>query len=125
MAADGWFATGTDYRSARSRQESARSEVQKPKACDRAAASGERICSTSKIPPKWARRTKGCSMPCCPFSHLCAGISAGDFQEALAAPLGKEAPNLFQAAGDRSASRANGWTHIDDGGSAISSCAPI
>jgi hypothetical protein len=33
-------------------------EVQKPKARDRAVASGERIRFTSKILPKWARRTK-------------------------------------------------------------------
>src|SRR5271163_1207915 len=33
-------------------------EVQKPKARDRAAASGERIRFTSNILPKWARRTK-------------------------------------------------------------------
>ena len=33
-------------------------EVQRPKARDRAAASGERIRFTSNILPKWARRTK-------------------------------------------------------------------
>ena len=32
-------------------------------------------------------------MPCCRFSNL-RGISTGDFQEALAALLGPEAPNL-------------------------------
>ena len=35
-----------------------RVEVQKPKARDRAVASGERIRFTSNILPKWARRTK-------------------------------------------------------------------
>src|ERR1700692_1863541 len=33
-------------------------EVQKPKARDRAVASGERLRFTSKILPKWARRNK-------------------------------------------------------------------
>ena len=47
-------------------------EVQKPKARDRAAASGERIRFTSNILPKWARRTKSLDA-FCPFS-ICAGF---------------------------------------------------
>jgi transposase-like protein len=70
-------------------------EVQKPKARDRAVASGERIRFTSKILPKWARRTKSLDA-LLPVLYL-RGISAGDFQEALAALLGKDAPNLSAA----------------------------
>ena len=70
-------------------------EVQKPKARDRGAASGERIRFTSNILPKWARRTKSLDA-LLPVLYL-RGISAGDFQEALAALLGKDAPNLSPA----------------------------
>ena len=70
-------------------------EVQKPKARDRAAASSERIRFTSNILPKWARRTKSLDA-LLPVLYL-RGISAGDFQEALAALLGKDAPNLSAA----------------------------
>ena len=69
-------------------------EVQKPKARDRAA-SGERIRFTSNILLKWARRTKSLDA-LLPVLYL-RGISAGDFQEALAALLGKDAPNLSAA----------------------------
>src|ERR1700719_1077347 len=72
-------------------------EVQKPKARDRAAASGERIRFTSNLLPKWARRTKSLA-PLLPVLYL-RGISAGDFQEALAALLGKDAQPL--RGGDR------------------------
>jgi putative transposase len=70
-------------------------EVQKPKARDRAAASSERIRFTSNILPKWARRTKSLDA-LLPVLYL-RGISAGDFQETLAALLGKDAPNLSAA----------------------------
>ena len=70
-------------------------EVQKPKARDRAAASGARIRFSSNILPKWARRTKSLDA-LLPVLYL-RGISAGDFQEALAALLGKDAPNLSAA----------------------------
>ena len=50
---------------------------------------------TSNILPKWARRTKSLDA-LLPVLYL-RGISAGDFQEALAALLGKEAPNLSAA----------------------------
>jgi transposase-like protein len=70
-------------------------EVQKPKARDRGAASEARIRFTSNILPKWARRTKRLDA-LLPVLYL-RGISAGDFQEALAALLGKDAPNLSPA----------------------------
>src|SRR5580692_1535776 len=72
-------------------------EVQKPKARDRAAASGERLRFSSNILPKWARRTKSLDA-LLPVLYL-RGISAGDFQEALAALLGKDAQPL--RGGDR------------------------
>ena len=60
---------------------------------DEAAASDdERITFTSAILPKWARRTKSLDA-LLPVLYL-RGISTGDFQEALAALLGKDAPNL-------------------------------
>ena len=70
-------------------------EVQKPKARDRGAAAGARIRFTSNILPQWARRTKSLDA-LLPVLYL-RGISAGDFQEALAALLGKDAPNLSAA----------------------------
>jgi transposase-like protein len=69
-------------------------EVQKPKARDRGATAGGRIRFTSNILPKWARRTKSLDA-LLPVLYL-RGISAGDFQEALAALIGK-APNLSAA----------------------------
>ncbi|HZZ23312.1 MAG TPA: transposase [Roseiarcus sp.] len=87
-------------------------EVQKPKARDRAA-SGERIRFTSNILPKWARRTKSLDA-LLPVLYL-RGISAGDFQEALAALLGKDAPNLSAAV----IARLKSETNIGDGRSAI------
>ena len=70
-------------------------EVQKPKARDRGATAGARIRFTSNILPKWARRTKSLDA-LLPVLYL-RGISTGDFQEALAALLGKDAPNLSAA----------------------------
>ena len=49
--------------------------MQKPKARDRAAASGERLRFTSNILPKWARRTKSLDA-LLPVLYL-RGISAG------------------------------------------------
>ena len=69
--------------------------MQRPKARDRAAASGERVRFTSNILPKWARRTRSLDA-LLPVLYL-RGISAGDFQEALAALLGNAAPNLSAA----------------------------
>src|SRR3954463_9923566 len=52
----------------------------------------ERIRFTSTLLPKWARRTRSLDA-LLPVLYL-RGISTGDFQEALAALLGKDAPNL-------------------------------
>jgi transposase-like protein len=60
-----------------------------------AASAGERIRFTSAILPLWARRTKSLDA-LLPVLYL-RGISTGDFQEALAALLGKDAPNLSPA----------------------------
>ena len=71
-----------------------RVEVAKPKARDRGATPGaERIRYSSAILPKWARRTKSLDV-LLPALYL-RGVSTGDFQEVLAALLGKDAPNLL------------------------------
>ncbi|MGH6728987.1 MAG: IS256 family transposase [Sphingomicrobium sp.] len=71
-------------------------EVARVKIRDRAVAgAGERIRFTSAILPLWARRTKSLDA-LLPVLYL-RGISTGDFQEALAALLGLEAPNLSPA----------------------------
>ncbi|MGX9431866.1 IS256 family transposase, partial [Bradyrhizobium sp. LeoA1S1] len=69
-------------------------EVRRAKVRDRGLeASGEdRITFTSAILPRWARRTKSLDA-LLPVLYL-RGISSGDFQEALGALLGKDAPNL-------------------------------
>ena len=71
-------------------------EVERVKIRDRGAASdGERIRFTSAILPLWARRTKSLDA-LLPVLYL-RGISTGDFQPALAALLGQDAPNLSPA----------------------------
>ena len=68
-------------------------EVRRAKVRDRGADDdGERIRFTSAILPRWARRTKSLDA-LLPILYL-RGVSTGDFQEALSALLGKEAPNL-------------------------------
>jgi len=68
-------------------------EVQRVKVRDRAPAeTDERVRFTSQILPRWARRTRSLEA-LLPVLYL-RGVSTGDFQEALAALLGKEAPNL-------------------------------
>ena len=52
----------------------------------------ERIRFTSAILPRWARRTRSLDA-LLPILYL-RGLSMGDFREALAALLGKDAPNL-------------------------------
>ena len=52
----------------------------------------ERIRFTSAILPRWARRTRSLDA-LLPILYL-RGVSMGDFQEALGALLGKDAPNL-------------------------------
>jgi putative transposase len=68
-------------------------EVRRVKLRDRGAAGrGERIRFTSAILPRWARRTPSLDA-LLPILYL-RGVSAGGFQEALAALLGRGAPNL-------------------------------
>jgi len=67
--------------------------VSRVKIRDRGAAtSQERVRFSSSILPKWARRTRSLDA-LLPVLYL-RGISTGDFQEALAALLGRDAPNL-------------------------------
>lgn len=68
-------------------------DVSRVKIRDRGAPSEiGRIRFTSAILPRWARRTK--SLDALLPSLYLRGLSTGDFQEALAALLGKDAPNL-------------------------------
>jgi len=69
-------------------------EVRRPKVRDRArdGESGEQVRFTSHILPRWARRSRSLDA-LLPVLYL-RGISTGDFQEALSALLGPEAPNL-------------------------------
>jgi transposase-like protein len=67
--------------------------VQRAKLRDRGAEdAGERIRFRSAILPWWARRTTSLDA-LLPILYL-RGVSMGDFQEALSALLGKDAPNL-------------------------------
>ena len=66
-------------------------EVRRVKVRDRAPA-GDRVRFTSRILPRWARRSRSIDA-LLPVLYL-RGISTGDFQETLAALLGKDAPNL-------------------------------
>ncbi len=67
--------------------------VQRVRVRDRGAdAGGERIRFTSAILPRWARRTRSLDAVL-PVLYL-RGLSMGDFQEALGALLGRDAPNL-------------------------------
>ena len=67
--------------------------VQRVKLRDRGASdAGERIRFTSAILPRWARRTRSLDA-LLPVLYL-REVSMGDFQEALSALLGKDAPNL-------------------------------
>jgi putative transposase len=72
-------------------------EVRRVKIRDRGATSdADRIRFSSAILPKWARRTKSLDA-LLPILYL-RGLSTGDFQEALTALLGKDAPNLSPSA---------------------------
>ena len=67
--------------------------VQRARVRDRGAGeTGERIRFTSAILPRWARRTPSLDAVL-PILDL-RGVSMGDFQDALAALLGRDAPNL-------------------------------
>jgi transposase-like protein len=71
-------------------------EVARAKIRDRGAtADSERIRFSSAILPLWARRTRSLDA-LLPVLYL-RGVSTGDFQEALTALLGKDAPNLSPA----------------------------
>ena len=70
-------------------------EVRRVKLRDRGTGTAERLRFTSTILPRWARRTRSLDA-LLPVLYL-RGLSTGDFQEALAALLGKEAPNLSPA----------------------------
>jgi hypothetical protein len=71
-------------------------EVARAKIRDRGTAGdSERIRFSSVILPLWARRTRSLDA-LLPVLYL-RGISTGDFQEALTALLGKDAPNLSPA----------------------------
>ena len=71
-------------------------EVRRAKVRDRGdVETEEKIRFSSAILPKWARRTKSLDA-LLPVLYL-RGVSTGDFQEALAALLGKDAPNLSPA----------------------------
>ena len=71
-------------------------EIRRAKVRDRGdVVAEEKIRFTSSILPKWARRTKSLDA-LLPVLYL-RGVSTGDVQEALAALLGKDAPNLSPA----------------------------
>ncbi|RDC67759.1 IS256 family transposase [Rhodovulum sp. 12E13] len=69
-------------------------EVRRPKVRDRASdlPAEKRIRFSSAILPRWARRSRSLDA-LLPVLYL-RGISTGDFQEALSALLGTDAPNL-------------------------------
>ena len=67
--------------------------VSRPKVRNRGAPEGgERIRFTSAILSRWARRTRSLDA-LLPTVYL-RGVSMGDFQKALSALVGKDAPNL-------------------------------
>jgi putative transposase len=70
--------------------------VRRVKIRDRGAdADGDRIRFTSALLPRWARRTRSLDA-LLPILYR-RGVSMGDFQEALGALLGRDAPNLSPA----------------------------
>src|SRR5438270_1342706 len=66
--------------------------VRQPRLRDRAVSAGERIRFNPAILPPYARRTKSLEV-LIPILYL-KGISTGDFEEVLAALVGKDAPGL-------------------------------
>src|SRR5215469_2771887 len=66
--------------------------VRQPRVRDREAAEGERIRYSPSILPRYARRSKSLEV-LIPILYL-KGISTGDFEEALASLVGKDAPGL-------------------------------
>ena len=67
-------------------------KVNVPRVRDRAKSSGDKITFKSSIVPKYVRRTKSLEA-LIPWLYL-KGVSTGNFQEALSALLGPDAPNL-------------------------------
>jgi putative transposase len=66
--------------------------VRQPRVRDRAGDAGERIRFSANILPRYARRTKSLEA-LIPILYL-KGVSTGDFEEALAALVGADAPGL-------------------------------
>ena len=66
--------------------------VRQPRVHDRAGADCERIWFSPNILPRYARRTKSLEA-LIPILYL-KGVSTGDFEEALSALVGKDAPGL-------------------------------
>src|SRR3954453_15286350 len=66
--------------------------VRQPRVRDREAAEGERIRYSPSILPRYARRSKSLEV-LIPVLYL-KGLSTGDFEEALAALVGTDAPSL-------------------------------
>ncbi len=66
--------------------------VRRLKVRDRDPGESEPVRFISAILPRWARRTRSLDA-LLPVLYL-RGVSTGDFQEALAALLGRDAPNL-------------------------------
>jgi putative transposase len=66
--------------------------VRQPRVRDREAAEGERIRYSPSILPRYARRSRSLEV-LIPILYL-KGISTGDFEEALASLVGKDAPGL-------------------------------
>jgi len=66
--------------------------VRQPRVRDRAGYAGERIQFSPNILPRYARRTKSLEA-LIPILYL-KGVSTGDFEEALAALVGADAPGL-------------------------------
>jgi transposase-like protein len=87
--------------------------VRQPRVRDRAGADCERIRFSPNILPRYARRTKSLEA-LIPILYL-KGISTGDFEEALSALVGADAPGLSASAAQPA--RAQGrrvclrWSH--------------
>ncbi|MCJ7686501.1 MAG: IS256 family transposase [Desulfobacteraceae bacterium] len=69
--------------------------VKAPRVRDRHADTSQRICFSSSILPPYLRRTKSME-ELIPWLYL-KGVSTGDFSDALAALVGKDAPGLSSA----------------------------
>ena len=85
--------------------------VSRVKIRDRGAATDQdRVRFSSSILPKWARRTRSLDA-LLPVLYL-RGVSTGDFQEALAALLGRDAPNLSPSVIAR-LTALDGWARVE------------